>query len=124
MRSAEPVEGIEAMRSYRSSGKKTKVPKKLPKSLSNHELCNGPSKLCIAFQIDRTHSKHSICSCKSLWIENDIQKEDINIVRCGRIGIDSAGPEWANKPLRYYIYGNTSVSKRDKKAEAELLSDV
>lgn len=64
-----------------------------------------------------------MCTWKSLWIENDTATEDVKIVKCSRIGIDSAGPEWANKPLRYYIYGNTSVSKRDKKAESELLSD-
>lgn len=52
-----------------------------------------------------------------MWIEEDPQKQDYKIICCPRIGIDSAGTEWANKPLRYYIFGNDSVSKRDKKAE-------
>lgn len=26
--------------------------------------------------------------------------------------------EWANKPLRFYIYGHKCVSKRDKKVES------
>lgn len=117
VRALEPLEGIEDMLAERNSKSKSKS--KDPKM---HELCNGPSKLCMAFRLDKTHSKHSICTWKGLWIEESNQVEEIKIVKCARIGIDSCGPEWASKPLRYYIYGNKFVSKRDKKAEASLES--
>lgn len=52
-----------------------------------------------------------------MWIEDDFQEQNIQIVTTSRIGIDSAGEEWASKPLRFYILGNANVSKRDKIVE-------
>ncbi|KAL0115568.1 hypothetical protein PUN28_010824 [Cardiocondyla obscurior] len=114
IRALDPLEGIEYMADQRNTLKTKKI------DLKPHEVCNGPSKLCIAYQLNKQHSKYSLCTWKSLWIEDDDALEDIKIVKSARIGIDSCGPEWANKPLRYYIYGNKSVSKRDKKAEMEI----
>ncbi|XP_044574840.1 DNA-3-methyladenine glycosylase-like isoform X2 [Cotesia glomerata] len=120
LRGIEPLEGIEKMMSYRTSNLKSKN----KKILKIHELCNGPSKLCLSFKINRDCCKYSLCSWKNMWIENDSNpsEETIEIIQCPRIGIDSAGPEWAMKPLRYYIYNNTSVSKRDKKAEDNFIN--
>ncbi|XP_018314358.1 DNA-3-methyladenine glycosylase [Mycetomoellerius zeteki] len=87
VRAVDPIEGMEYMAYQRNISKTRKG------DLKPHELCNGPSKLCMAYQLNKQHS---------------------------RIGIDSCGPEWANKPLRYYIYDNKSVSKRNKKAEIEI----
>lgn len=122
MRALEPLEGVEEMRNLRTTRLKSHK-EGGAKKLANHEICNGPSKLCIALEIDRSNCKYSICNYKSMWIENDENSEDSKIVTSTRIGIDSAGPEWASKPLRFYIFGNTSVSKRDKKAEGEFLSN-
>lgn len=116
IRAVEPLEGLEHMtarRNSKSKGSKTK------KMLKPHELCNGPSKLCIAFELEKSHSKYSLCSWKGLWVEDCITP-DIQIVNSTRIGIDSCGPEWAGKHLRYYIYGNKAVSKRDKKSEEQM----
>ncbi|XP_018403602.1 PREDICTED: DNA-3-methyladenine glycosylase-like [Cyphomyrmex costatus] len=114
VRAVDPIEGMEYMAGQRSTPKTRKV------ALKPHELCNGPSKLCIAYQLDKQHSKYSLCTWKNLWIEDDRASGDIKVVKSARIGINSCGPEWANKPLRYYIYGNKSVSKRNKKAEMEI----
>ncbi|KAL6254783.1 hypothetical protein P5V15_014113 [Pogonomyrmex californicus] len=114
VRAIDPLEGMEHMADQRNILKTRKV------DLKQHELCNGPSKLCMAYQINKQHSRYSVCTWKSLWIEDDNVSNAIKIVKSTRIGIDSCGLEWANKPLRYYVYGNKSVSKRDKKAEAEI----
>lgn len=60
-----------------------------------------------------------------IWLEDDPDhdKKDINIVCSSRIGVASAGREWATKPLRFYILNSESVSKRDKAAEKEFNSD-
>ncbi|XP_012145446.1 putative 3-methyladenine DNA glycosylase isoform X2 [Megachile rotundata] len=118
IRAVEPLQGMECMNNQRTS-KKTSTSKKTLKELKTHELCNGPSKLCMAFQLHKNHSKYSLCTWKSLWIENG-DMEDIKIVKCRRIGIDNYGEEWTNKPLRYYIYGSKAVSKRNKEAESLL----
>ncbi|XP_017752566.1 PREDICTED: putative 3-methyladenine DNA glycosylase [Eufriesea mexicana] len=119
IRAIEPLEGIEYMTNQRTSKGLSNAPKKLSKNLKVHELCNGPSKLCMAYQLHKNHSKYSLCSWKCLWIENG-KNEKIDIVKCRRIGIDNYGEEWINKPLRYYIHGNKAVSKRNKEAELHL----
>ncbi|KAK2576211.1 hypothetical protein KPH14_005581 [Odynerus spinipes] len=124
IRAVDPLEGIEHMANQRTLKKKSSASKGTSKNFKVHELCNGPSKLCMSFQLHKNHSKYSMCIWKNLWLEDDSFKEEIKIVKCARIGIDSSGPEWSNKPLRYYIYGNRSVSKRDKKAEELLTSSL
>lgn len=91
--------------------------------LKDHELGNGPSKLCQALCIEKANlNKEDISTSKRLWIEDDknYQMKDITTVTSTRIGIDSSKLEWALKPLRFYILGNKCVSVRDKKAESEL----
>lgn len=69
-------------------------------------------------------NKLDLCDNDSLWIEMDSNfKEDFKTVVTSRIGIDSAGEEWAKKPLRFYILGNCNISRRDRKAENVLNSD-
>ncbi|XP_072763860.1 putative 3-methyladenine DNA glycosylase isoform X2 [Anoplolepis gracilipes] len=114
VRAVDPLEGITHMADQRNTSKTRKTDLKL------HELCNGPSKLCMAYQLNKEHSRYSLCTWKGLWIEDDGAAEDFRIVKSARIGIDSCGSEWANKLLRYYVYGNKSVSKKDKKAELEI----
>lgn len=115
VRAVDPIEGMDHMTYQRNTSKTRKG------DLKPHELCNGPSKLCMAYQLNKQHSKYSLCTWKNLWIEDDRALRDIKIVKSARIGINSCGPEWANKPLRYYIYDNKSVSKRNKKAEMEIV---
>lgn len=112
LRAVEPLEGIKKMREFRRSKLKNSK-----KELKLHELCDGPSKLCIAFDIKKEFSKYSVCDWKGLWLEGSHDTEDIKVVECPRIGIESAGREWAEKPLRFYILDNQFVSKRNKNAE-------
>lgn len=61
---------------------------------------------------------------ESIWIEepDDVENRvsETTIVQCPRIGIEKCGAEWATKHLRYYLYKNVYVSKRDKSREREL----
>ncbi|KAJ8667383.1 hypothetical protein QAD02_009045 [Eretmocerus hayati] len=118
IRSLEPIEGVETMIENRSRKPNGKELKKSSKEIKLHEICNGPSKTCMALNLDRSHTKYSMCDWKGLWIEDDGVIKDMEIVECPRIGIDSVGKEWSSKPLRFYIYGHKCVSKRDKNAEA------
>ena len=93
--------------------------------LKEHQLNNGPSKLCQALCIEKANlNKEDMTTSERLWLEDDesYQMEDITIVTSTRIGIDSSKLEWAIKPLRFYILGNKCVSVRDKKAESNLQS--
>ncbi|XP_077980059.1 uncharacterized protein LOC144435337 [Glandiceps talaboti] len=118
IRALEPVDGIDKMREIRSRKKKAGS-----KPLKDHELCNGPSKLCQAMIIDKpTYNKKDITTCDTLWLEEGEAVDEDTIVKCPRIGIDYA-KEWASKPLRFYTLGCQSVSVRNKEAEKSLQGD-
>uniref|UniRef100_A0A8D0HJU5 DNA-3-methyladenine glycosylase II n=1 Tax=Sphenodon punctatus TaxID=8508 RepID=A0A8D0HJU5_SPHPU len=99
LRSLEPLQGLDTMRQLRSTQRKGTA-----KPLKDWELCNGPSKLCHALDINKTFDQRDlVCDPKVL-------------VCTARIGIRG---EWAHKPLRFYIRGNKCVSVVDKKMERE-----
>lgn len=68
-------------------------------------------------------NKLNLCQSDELYLETDFEYNDNNkkVIKTSRIGIDSAGEEWAKKLLRFYIAGNPCVSRKDKKAEQDLL---
>ncbi|KAJ9581250.1 hypothetical protein L9F63_023576 [Diploptera punctata] len=121
LRALEPLEGTEYMKQERKKHKKSEISK--AKDLKTQELCNGPAKLCISFNITKEIcSEQDLTVWDGMWIEEDeVSVNPCNIVTSHRIGIDSVGIEWASKPLRFYILGNTSVSKRDKVKEKDIL---
>ncbi|KAJ7386224.1 hypothetical protein OS493_010619 [Desmophyllum pertusum] len=120
IRAMEPLQGLNSMKSFRGVRRRDGGNK-----LKDFELSNGPSKLCQALCIEKANlNKEDMTTSNRFWLEDDknCQNEDITIVTSTRIGIDSYGPEWALKPLRFYVLGNKCVSVKDKKAESELLT--
>lgn len=101
IRAVEPIENIDAMAVNRFG--------KIYKDLSSYQkknLTNGPGKLTMAMEIDRSLNG-KILSQDYLYIE---EGEDVrNIIETKRIGIDYAGED-ANLPLRFYIEDNPYVS--------------
>lgn len=99
IRALEPSEGLDAMADRRKGAKK-KV----------RELCNGPAKLCEAFGIDKTSNKLDLVTDPNLWVEEGVSEvKEVTVAK--RIGVEYA-EEWADKPLRFYISGNSCVSKK------------
>ena len=86
--------------------------------LQAHDLCNGPAKLCMSFSITKLCNEQDLTVWDGMWIEEDESEEEaLHIVTSHRIGIDSVGAEWASKPFRFYLLGNSSVSRRDEASE-------
>lgn len=97
LRAAEPVRGIDSMRERR------------PKAKRDHELMNGPGKICMALDIDRRLDGESLRG-DTLWLaprELALTEEDIAV--SPRIGIDNSG-DAAAWPLRFFLRGNRNVS--------------
>ncbi|XP_044763519.1 DNA-3-methyladenine glycosylase-like [Coccinella septempunctata] len=118
IRAVEPTEGLNHMHKLRLKAMKSR---NLSKIFKDSELCNGPSKLCMSLNIHKEIcNKLNLLDNDILWLENPSENLDFDIVPAKRIGIDSAGEEWAMKPLRFYIFGNTFVSKRDLEAEKSI----
>lgn len=97
VRALEPVEGIELMKTRRHSH-------------PDHNLTNGPGKLCIAMGIDRQLDGADLLGDR-VWLEEFETVSPRRVARGPRIGIDYA-QEWIDKPWRFWIRDNTFVSRR------------
>lgn len=97
VRALEPVEGIETMRERRHQH-------------PDHNLTNGPGKLCIALNIDRALNGADLLGDR-VWLEEYQPVSPRRIARGPRIGIDYA-QEWIDKPWRFWIRDNPYVSRK------------
>jgi len=96
VRALQPVEGIETMRSRRHGQ-------------PDHNLSNGPGKLCIALGIDRQLDRADLLGDR-VWLEAVEKISRSRIASGPRIGIDYA-EEWVEKPWRFWIRDNPFVSR-------------
>ena len=96
VRALEPVEGIELMRERRHQH-------------PDHNLTNGPGKLCIAMNIDRALDGADLLG-ERVWVEEYQSVPARRIAKGPRIGIDYA-EEWIDKPWRFWIRDNSYVSR-------------
>lgn len=95
IRAVEPVEGIEIM-------------KKLRGAVNNiFELTNGPAKLCMALNIDKTLNAEDITNENNIFISKPVKKEKFEIVTTKRIGLNVG----ADFPYRFFIKDNPYVTK-------------
>ncbi len=94
IRAIEPIEGIEIM-------------KKRRKNITNiYNISNGPAKVCQAFGIDLKMNGKDITG-NSLFIAESNDKDFIKVRISRRIGIKKG----SELPYRYFIYGNSYVTK-------------
>ena len=102
VRAVEPVQGIELMRRRRHGQ-------------SDHNLTNGPGKLCIALGIDRRLDRTDLLEGPA-WIEEGETRVPPAAIACGpRIGIDYA-EGWVEKPWRFWIRDNPFLTRLDSSA--------
>ena len=97
VRALEPVEGVDLMRERRHSH-------------PDHNLTNGPGKLCIALGIDRALDGADLLG-QRVWLEEFQRVTPRRIAKGPRIGIDYA-QEWIDKPWRFWIRDNSFVSRK------------
>ena len=73
-------------------------------------LTNGPGRLCMAMGITKLQNKLDLTT-PPLCIQDAAPIAPADIVETSRIGVDYAG-DWKNKPWRFYVKGNSFVSKK------------
>lgn len=103
IRGIEPLENIDQMAINRFQKPYEELTK-----YQKRNLTNGPGKLSMAFNIDKTLDKEDLCKDR-LYLE-ERQDGNFNIIQTTRIGIDYA-EEARDFPYRFYIEGNPYVSK-------------
>ncbi|XP_016425827.1 DNA-3-methyladenine glycosylase [Sinocyclocheilus rhinocerous] len=121
LRSLEPLSGQDVMRGLRAAKRKAGA-----KILKEKELCNGPSKLCQALNIQRCFDRRDLATDTEVWLERDPERETVSageVVSVPRIGVESHG-EWATKPLRFYLRGHPCVSVLNRDAERQMQSSI
>jgi DNA-3-methyladenine glycosylase len=96
IRALQPVEGVEIMRERRHGQ-------------PDHNLTNGPGKLCIALGIDRKLDRADLLG-DNVWLEEGEKISSRMIAAGPRIGIDYA-EGWVDKPWRFWIRNNPYVSR-------------
>jgi DNA-3-methyladenine glycosylase len=94
IRAVEPVEGIDIMTANR------------PKAKKIYDLTNGPSKFCMAFDIDKKYNGKKL-SEDGIFISEPFHKEKFEIAASKRIGIVKG----ADFPYRFFIKDNPFVTK-------------
>lgn len=98
VRAVEPEEGIEVMRQRRPV-------------LKERELTSGPGKLCRALGLDLSFDGADLLG-RRVWVEDARAEVAPAQVASGpRIGVDYAGED-ALKPWRFWVAGNTFVSRK------------
>lgn len=104
VRAIEPIWGIDTMIKNRS-GKQGVL------------STNGPAKMMQAFGIHSRHWDLHFLSDSPFIIDLDDNHKKIpqEIIAAPRVGINQSDPEWAKKPLRYYVAGNPFVSDMKKR---------
>jgi DNA-3-methyladenine glycosylase len=100
IRAVRPTEGLELMAFRRGFTVVDKV--------TERQLCNGPSKLCLAFGITRSLNGADVCGDELYFTDGHVPGE---VVAARRVGVDYAGEgkEW---PWRFLVKGDPFVSKR------------
>lgn len=98
IRALEPVAGVDIMAKRR----RIAVEK-------NSNLTNGPGRLCMAMAITKVHNKLDVTK-PPLYVEDAPSISYEEIVEKTRVGVEYAG-EWKNKPWRFYIKGNSFISR-------------
>ena len=81
----------------------------LVRALDMDHLANGPGKLCRALHLTREQNALDMTSSEILWIENDVEYSDAEVIDGPRVGIDYAG-DAAHWPLRFGVRGHPALS--------------
>ena len=105
IRGVEPINGIAVMKRNRGIIHK------------DYDLTNGPSKFCLAFDIDKKDNKIDLTKDK-IFFAKYRKKEKIIINVAKRIGIR----EGAELPYRYFIKDNPFVTKH--KLNKEIITEI
>ncbi|MBU3156635.1 DNA-3-methyladenine glycosylase [Clostridium estertheticum] len=103
IRAIEPIQGLDEMSKLRFKKDYNELTKAQVKNLTT-----GPSKLCIAMHINKENNQQDLCTSE-LYIEESMDKEEIQIIEAKRIGINYA-EEAADFLWRFYIKDNICVS--------------
>lgn len=102
IRAIEPRLGVELMRARRARPAD-------PES----RLAAGPARLCQALAVTRELNGHDLTIGERLWLAAPPGADGLRQHAAGaRVGVDYAGPGWADRHWRFWVAGHPAVSRR------------
>lgn len=104
IRALEPISGTELMRLRRGG-----------RGAPDARLAAGPARLCQAFAVDRLLDGADLVSGTRLWLAQDgsVRRPASagDLLTGPRVGVDHAGPGWADRPWRFGLRGSAALSR-------------
>jgi len=82
------------------TGEKDKPQAALIRSIEGFD---GPGKLTKHLKIDKSFYGEDLTTSKRIWVEENINKNNFEIMSLPRVGIDYAGEYWKNVPWRFLL---------------------
>jgi len=71
----------------------------------------GPAKLTKAMSIDLRMNSHDLTAGADLWLAAGGLRPGESVAVGPRVGVGYAGEGWADRPWRFWLAGNRSVSR-------------
>lgn len=76
------------------------------------DTLDGPGKLTRELAIDSSLNAKKATRSSGLWLEQGSAVPDHAVIRTPRIGVNYAGPDWAQRPYRFLV-GNTHGTRTE-----------
>ena len=125
IRAVEPLDGVARMRTDRLARAGRRRAARTPEGRATAaarldrtpdlRLASGPGLVAATFGLDTGWTGVDLCDPSSpLRLETAAPGETIDpgdVETTARIGVGYAGPEWADRPLRFVVRGHPSVSR-------------
>lgn len=76
-------------------------------------LCSGPARVCHGLGVDRSLNSHDLTLGEGLWLTAPLERvaSDHQIAAGPRVGVEYAGPGWADRHWRFWLAGHQAVSR-------------
>ena len=99
LRAVAPLEGIEYMR------RKLQRP-----GYDDHQLANGPGKLCQALELNSAHNRIDLANSETLWLESTLPWDNTQeVIEGARVGIGDRH-DAVHWPLRFALRAHPALS--------------
>ena len=78
------------------------------------EGLSGPGRVAASLKIDASLNACAVIPATGLWFEFGAGSKAVRVERMPRIGVDYAGPYWAQKKLRFKLINNHTPARKEK----------
>jgi DNA-3-methyladenine glycosylase len=75
---------------------------------------SGPGRVSACLEIDASLNARPATRATGLWFEFGVRSKPVRVECTRRIGVDYAGPYWAQRKLRFKLINNRTPARKEK----------